>query len=58
MRAAGGRGTRVWVRFQYDPPGGRLGAWFAGLTGADPATEVREDLQALKQSMEAGRSDA
>jgi uncharacterized membrane protein len=53
----GGRGTRVWVRFQYDPPGGRLGAWFAGLAGADPATEVREDLQALKASMETGRSD-
>jgi uncharacterized membrane protein len=54
----GGRSTRVWVRFQYDPPGGRLGAWFAGLAGADPALEVREDLQALKSWMETDRSDA
>jgi uncharacterized membrane protein len=48
-----GGATRVWVRFQYDPPGGRLGAWFASLAGQDPATQVREDLERLKQRMEA-----
>lgn len=49
-----GGATRVWVRFQYDPPGGRLGAWFAGLVGEDPAAQVREDLQRLKEKMEGG----
>jgi uncharacterized membrane protein len=51
-----GGATRVWVRFQYDPPGGRLGAWFAGLAGQDPAAQVRDDLQRLKEQMEAGAS--
>jgi uncharacterized membrane protein len=49
----GDRGTRVWVRFQCDPPGGHLGAWFASLVGEEPSIQVREDLARLKGWMEA-----
>ena len=46
--------TRVRVRLQYSPPGGKLGAAFARLMGRDAATEIREDLQRFKQLVEAG----
>jgi uncharacterized membrane protein len=49
-----GRGTRVRVRLQYSPPGGKLGAAVARLMGRDPATEIREDLRRFKQMVEAG----
>jgi uncharacterized membrane protein len=48
-----GRATRIRVRLQYSPPGGRLGAAVAKLFGRDAATEIREDLQRLKQMIEA-----
>jgi len=51
---AGGRGTRVRVRLQYSPPGGKLGAAIARLMGSDPATQIREDLRSFKQIVEAG----
>lgn len=52
--AGAGRGTRVRVRLQYSPPGGKLGAAVARLMGRDPATEIREDLRRFKQLVETG----
>jgi len=49
-----GRGTRVRVRMQYSPPGGKLGTLAARIAGQDPASEVREDLRRFKQLLEAG----
>jgi len=52
--AGAGRGTRLRVRMQYSPPGGKLGTLAARMTGQDAATEVREDLRRFKQLLEAG----
>ena len=52
--AGPGRGTRVHVRLQYSPPGGKVGAAVAKLLGRDPGTEIREDLRQFKQILEAG----
>jgi uncharacterized membrane protein len=49
-----GRGTRVRVRLQYSPPGGKVGATIARLMGRDAASEIRDDLQQLKQLLEGG----
>lgn len=46
--------TRVRVRMQYSPPGGKVGAAVAKLLGRDAGTEIREDLQRFKQLVEAG----
>lgn len=51
---AGGSGTRVTVRLQYSPPGGKVGAAVARLFGRDAETEIREDLRRFKQLIEAG----
>jgi uncharacterized membrane protein len=52
--AGAGRGTRVRVRLQYSPPGGKVGAAVARLLGRDPGTEIREDLRQFKQIVEGG----
>ena len=52
--AGPGRGTRVRVRLQYSPPGGKVGAALAKLMGRDAATEIREDLRRFKQMVETG----
>src|SRR5439155_9798750 len=52
--APGRRGTEVTVELQYNPPGGAFGAAFAKLMGNDPAEQVSEDLQRLKQMLETG----
>lgn len=44
--------TTVRVRFQYNPPGGKLGAAAARMLGEEPAVQVREDLQRFKHLME------
>ena len=44
--------TRVRVRLQYSPPGGKAGAALARLVGKDAATEIREDLKRFKQMIE------
>jgi uncharacterized membrane protein len=49
-----GRGTRLRVRMQYSPPGGKVGAAVAWLFGNDAATEIREDLRRFKQLIETG----
>jgi uncharacterized membrane protein len=48
------RGTRIRVRLQYSPPGGKAGAAVAKLLRRDAATEIREDLRRFKQLLEAG----
>jgi uncharacterized membrane protein len=47
-------GTRVRVRLQYSPPGGKVGAAVARMMGSDPATQIREDLRRFKQMLETG----
>jgi uncharacterized membrane protein len=47
-------GTRVTVHFQYNPPGGKLGAAVAGIFGEGPNEMVREDLLRFKELMETG----
>jgi uncharacterized membrane protein len=53
-----GRGTRVRVRLQYSPPGGKVGAAVAKLLGRDAATEIRQDLQRFKHLIETGQAPA
>src|SRR4029079_17575866 len=52
--AGPGGGTRVTVKPQYSPPGGKIGARIARLFGRDAATEIHEDLRRFKQLVEAG----
>jgi uncharacterized membrane protein len=47
-------GTDVWIHLQYDPPAGKLGAWFAALFGEEPSQQIREDLRRLKAYLETG----
>ncbi len=51
----GGLVTRVRVRLQYSPPGGKVGAAIAWLLGRDAATEIRADLENLKHLIESGQ---
>jgi uncharacterized membrane protein len=53
-KAPSGRGTIVKVTFQYNPPGGLIGAAVAKLFGEEPEQQVTEDLRRFKQLMEAG----
>lgn len=53
-RLPDGRSTEVRVVLKYDPPAGKAGAAVAGLLGASPECQIREDLQRLKQVMETG----
>ena len=58
--ATGGRGTRVIVELQYDPPLGKIGATVAKLLGEEPEKQVYDELRSFKQVMEIGevtRSD-
>jgi uncharacterized membrane protein len=48
-------GTRVHIRLSYNPPGGAVGAAVAWLTGADPKTQLDEDLVRMKTFIETGR---
>ena len=52
---AGQGRTRVRVRLQYSPPGGKLGDAFARLMGADAGTEIRQDLDRFKQLVESNQ---
>jgi uncharacterized membrane protein len=51
--APGGRGTEILVEMQYNPPAGAAGAIIAKLFGRDAASEMAEDLDRLKQQLEA-----
>jgi uncharacterized membrane protein len=50
-----GTGSRVHVRMSYSPPAGALGHAGAKLFGADPKSEMDEDLMRLKMALETGR---
>ena len=52
---AGPGRTRVRVRLQYSPPGGKLGDTVARLMGSDAATEIRQDLDRFKQLAESNQ---
>jgi uncharacterized membrane protein len=47
-----GSGTRVTVRLQYNPPGGKVGATLVKLLGRDAGTEIRQDLRQFKETVE------
>jgi uncharacterized membrane protein len=51
-----GAGTRVRVRLQYNPPGGKVGAALVKLLGRDAATEIRQDLRQFKEAVEGQRT--
>src|SRR5262249_34676551 len=48
----GDNATGVHVELQYLPPAGTAGAAFAKLMAKDPAKQVKEDLQRIKQNLE------
>jgi len=58
FRRAGNGGTEVHVSLKYDPPGGKVGSWFAWLLGQAPEQQIREDLRRLQQMLEAGGTSA
>lgn len=50
-----GEGTRVTIRLCYVPPAGALGHAVAALFGADPKSEMDEDLMRMKTMIETGK---
>lgn len=48
------RGTEVWVRMQYAPPGGSAGAALGRLMQSFTERQLQEDLRRFKQILEAG----
>jgi uncharacterized membrane protein len=48
-------GTRVLVTMSYTPPAGALGHALARLLGADPKSELNDDLLRMKVFLETGR---
>jgi uncharacterized membrane protein len=49
-----GNGTRVQIRFSYNPPGGAAGHSIAWLIGADPRKRFDHDLVRMKSFIETG----
>lgn len=52
--APGDEGTEVVVKLEYDPPGGKLGALVAKLTGEEAGRQVADALRRFKALFEAG----
>ncbi|HEX2099623.1 MAG TPA: SRPBCC family protein [Candidatus Synoicihabitans sp.] len=52
--APGDEGTEVTVQLEYEPPGGKLGALLAKLSGEEAGQQVKEALRRFKALMEAG----
>lgn len=50
-----GEGTRVHIQMSYNPPAGAVGHAVAKLLGADPKTELDEDMMRLKSTLETGK---
>jgi len=53
-----GEGTRVHVEMHYAPPGGVVGQAVAKAFGADPASEIDDDLAKLARLIRSGRRAA
>jgi uncharacterized membrane protein len=51
-------GTRVTIRMSYSPPAGVLGHAVAYLFGADPKSEIDDDMVRLKSLLEVGKTRA
>jgi uncharacterized membrane protein len=49
-------GTRLDVEMSYTPPAGVLGHVVAKLFGADPKSELDEDLLRMKTFLETGKA--
>lgn len=47
-------GTEVTVKLEYNPPGGKFGAWVAKLSSDEPGRQVADALRRFKALMEAG----
>jgi uncharacterized membrane protein len=56
FRPVSGGATELRVWLSYAPPGGAFGHSVATLLGKNPSRQIEEDLQRLKQVMEAGRT--
>lgn len=54
FHAVGDGATEVRVVLRYEPTGWGVGAFVANLLGANPAEEIAEDLERLKQRIETG----
>jgi uncharacterized membrane protein len=54
--APGKRGTELHVTLEYNPPGGKAGAFIARMFGEEPKQQVDQDLRRFKQMMEAGEA--
>jgi len=52
--APGNQGTEVTVSLEYNPPGGKLGAWLAKLSGEEAGQQVADALRRFKALMETG----
>lgn len=48
------QGTRVHIRFSYNPPAGAAGHAFAALMGEDPKSMMDDDLARMKTLIETG----
>ena len=51
-------GTRLSIRMWYKPPAGVLGHHIASLFGADPKSEIDDDMVRLKSLIEVGKTRA
>lgn len=52
--APGDEGTEILVQVEYSPPGGKLAALIAKITGKEAGQQVMETLRRFKALMEAG----
>ena len=52
--APGGRGAKVTVNLEYDPPAGKAGMLVAKVFGEEPTQQVQDALRHFKAVMEAG----
>lgn len=50
----GDAGTRLQIRFSYNPPGGAIGHAIAVMLGDDPKSKMDEDLARMKTLIETG----
>ena len=53
-KAPGDEGTEVILTVEYDPPGGKLGALFAKITGKEAGQQIGDTLRRFKALIETG----